>query len=155
MLRGTRGTTRIGALIACTVLFGALAGCGGGDGGASAASTGSTPTSQDPTTPASSSSAPASTPSGTSTADTGFVSLAWQVPTTNTNGSALTNLSGYVINYGQSATALNNAVKIDSPSTVSYVVDNLAAGTWYFAISAVASDGTQSSLSNVVSTTVQ
>jgi hypothetical protein len=35
-----------------------------------------------------------------------------------------------------------------------YVVDNLTPGTWYFAIKAVTSAGLESSLSNIVSKTI-
>jgi hypothetical protein len=85
----------------------------------------------------------------------GAVTLAWQVPTANTDGTPLTNLAGYVINYGQSASVLNRSVNIGTPSTINYTVSSLSAGVWYFAISAYTSDGSESSLSNVVSTTVE
>ena len=83
------------------------------------------------------------------------MTLNWTEPTTNTNGTPLTDLQGYTVEYGTSASALNEVDTIDSPTTTTFTVANLAAGTWYFAITANASDGTQSSLSNVVSTTVQ
>jgi hypothetical protein len=35
-----------------------------------------------------------------------------------------------------------------------YLVTNLSSGTWYFGITAYASDGTESSLSNVGRTTI-
>jgi hypothetical protein len=43
---------------------------------------------------------------------------------------------------------------VTNASTTSYTFTGLAAGTWYFAISANASDGTQSELSSVVSATI-
>jgi hypothetical protein len=103
----------------------------------------------------SSSSSSSQSSSSSSSAGTGNVSLQWTEPKTNTNGTALTDLEGYTIQYGTSASHLTEAVNIDSPATTSYIVQDLAVGTWYFAISAYASDGTQSSLSNVVSTQVQ
>ena len=81
--------------------------------------------------------------------------LSWTEPTTNTNGTALTDLEGYTIQYGTDAQNLSEAVNIDSPSTTSYTVQELAAGTWYFAVKADASDGTESALSNVESATIQ
>ncbi len=85
---------------------------------------------------------------------TGSVALDWTAPTTNTNGTALTDLSGFIINYGTSASDMAQTVAISSASATSYTVQGLAAGTWYFEVFAVASDGTQSAASNVVSTTI-
>jgi hypothetical protein len=81
--------------------------------------------------------------------------LKWAAPTQNTDGSAITNLSGYVISYGMSATALSQTVSIGNPAITSYTVQNLSTGTWYFAVSATESDGTSSALSAVVSKTIQ
>jgi hypothetical protein len=80
--------------------------------------------------------------------------LSWEAPTANTNGSALTDLAGYRIYYGTSPSQLNTSVQIKTTGIQTYVIDNLAAGTWYFAIMAVTSAGTESSLSNVVSLTI-
>jgi hypothetical protein len=80
--------------------------------------------------------------------------LSWEAPTANTNGSALTNLAGYKIYYGASPTKMTDSVQIKSVGVQTYVIDNLAAGTWYFAIMAVTSAGTESALSNVVSLTI-
>jgi hypothetical protein len=85
---------------------------------------------------------------------TGTATLSWQPPTTNTDGSALTDLSGFVLKYGTSAGSLTQQVTISNPGTTTYTVTGLATGTWYFAISATASDGTTSVLSNVVSDTI-
>lgn len=85
----------------------------------------------------------------------GSATLKWAPPTKNTDGSAVTNLSGYVISYGNSASMLSQSVSITTPSTTSYTVQNLGQGTWYFAVSATATDGTSSALSSVVSKTIQ
>jgi hypothetical protein len=85
----------------------------------------------------------------------GTATLKWAAPTRNTDGSTVTNLTGYVVSYGMSATALSQTVSITNPATTSYTVQNLGQGTWYFAVSATASDGTTSSLSAVVSKTIQ
>jgi hypothetical protein len=81
--------------------------------------------------------------------------LSWTAPTTNTDGTAVSDLAGYTIKYGTSAVALNQSVSVSSPTTTSYSVQNLAAGTWYFAIMADTSEGSESALSNIVSTTLQ
>jgi Putative Ig domain len=95
--------------------------------------------------PASSSTPPAS----------GSATLTWTVPTTNTNGTALTDLAGFYVYYGTSQSELSQTVQVASPADTSYTVANLAAGTWYFAVTAYASDGTQSARSNVESAAVQ
>jgi hypothetical protein len=80
--------------------------------------------------------------------------LSWEAPTTNTNGTALTNLAGYRIYYGSSATDLSQKVQLNGVGVQTYVFDNLQAGTWYFAVMAVTSAGVESALSNKVSTTI-
>jgi hypothetical protein len=85
----------------------------------------------------------------------GTATLSWVAPTQNTNGTAITSLSGYTIAYGNSATSLSQSVNISNPATTTYTVQNLGTGTWYFAVSAVESDGTSSALSTVVSKTIQ
>jgi len=85
----------------------------------------------------------------------GSASLSWEAPTQNVDGTALGNLAGFRIVYGTSAGALNQTVEIANPSVSSYVIGNLAPATWYFAVKAYASNGTESSLSAVGSKTVQ
>jgi len=85
---------------------------------------------------------------------TGTATLSWQAPTIDTNGQALTDLSGYVIYYGTSESSLNQSIQLNSTGTQTYVIDNLESGTWYFAVRAMASSGAESALSNVVSKTI-
>lgn len=80
--------------------------------------------------------------------------LSWEAPTTNTNGTALTDLAGYRIYYGSSATDLSQNVQLHGVGVQTYVFDNLQAGTWYFAVMAVTSAGVESALSNRVSATI-
>lgn len=84
---------------------------------------------------------------------TGSASLSWTPPTENTDGSALT-LAGYEIRYGRSAGDLSQSVSIDNPGLSTYVLENLTAGTWYFAVAALNAQGVSSSLSNVASKTI-
>lgn len=85
---------------------------------------------------------------------TGMVTLSWAAPADNTDGTPVTNLAGYTIEYGTNATTLDQSVTVASPSTTTYTIQDLAAGTWYFAIAAYTMGGTQSAFSNVVSTTI-
>ena len=84
----------------------------------------------------------------------GSATLSWNVPTQNTDGSPLTDLAGYRIYYGTDATALAQSVNIDTTETTSYVVSSLSSGTWYFAICAYTTAGTESALSNLASKTI-
>jgi hypothetical protein len=77
------------------------------------------------------------------TVSEGAASLTWTAPTENTNGTALTDLSGYTISYGTNPSDLSDTVQVAGPAT-SYVVGNLGSGTYYFAIAANATDGTRS-----------
>jgi hypothetical protein len=79
----------------------------------------------------------------------GRATLSWTAPTENTDGSTLSNLSGYRIRYGTSAGALTNTIVINNASVTTYVVEDLAPATWYFAVTAVSSAGAESSYSNV------
>jgi hypothetical protein len=84
----------------------------------------------------------------------GSAQLSWVPPTTNTNGTALTDLQGFIINYGSSPSDLSQTVDIDSASTTDYTVQGLGAGTWYFTVTAYTTSGTQSAPSDVASKTI-
>jgi putative Ig domain-containing protein len=79
----------------------------------------------------------------------GAAALSWEPPTTNTDGTALTNLAGYRIVYGTSATQLTHTIQIANAGSSAYVVENLAPGTYYFAVRAYTSKGAESADSNV------
>jgi hypothetical protein len=87
------------------------------------------------------------TPSGTAT-------LSWNAPTQNTDGSALTDLAGYRVYHGTSAYALDEMTQLPSASTTSYVFNQLASGTHYFAVAAYTTGGVESALSTVGSKTI-
>jgi len=92
---------------------------------------------------------------GTTTSSTGSATVTWTPPTVNTNGSTLTNLAGYTISYGPSASQLTTNVKVANAGLSSYVIDNLPAGTYYFGVKAYSSAGQTSTVSNVVSKTIK
>jgi Fibronectin type III domain len=87
-------------------------------------------------------------------ASTGSATLMWTAPTTNTDGTPVTALSGYTIHYGTSQSSMTQSITITDASATSHVISGLAAGTWYFAIAADAADGTQSAMSNIGSKTI-
>jgi len=74
--------------------------------------------------------------------------LEWTVPTTMTDGSTLADLAGYRIHYGKSVRALDQVIEIRNPSLSSYMVENLAPGTYYFAVTAFTSHNHESERSN-------
>jgi hypothetical protein len=97
---------------------------------------------------------PAPTNSATGGSATGSVTLSWEAPTSNTDGTPLTNLSGYRIYYGFSPTDLSQTVEINGVGIQTYVLDDLPSGTWYFAVMALDSSGDESELSNIVEKTI-
>lgn len=88
-------------------------------------------------------------------ASSGGTSLTWLPPTENTDGSSLTNLAGFRIVYGASATQLTQTIQVTNAGMSSYVVENLAPGTYYFAVRAYTSAGAESADSNVVAKIVR
>lgn len=86
---------------------------------------------------------------------TGSATLSWTAPTENEDGTTLTNLAGYRIVYGTSASALNTTVQVPNAGLTTYVIDDLAQGTWYFAMRAYTATGLESAQTNVVSKTIQ
>jgi hypothetical protein len=96
----------------------------------------------------------ASSGSGTTTT-TGAATVIWNPPTQNTNGSTITNLAGYTIEYGTNKSSLTSSVKLANPGLTSYVVENLAAGTYYFGVIAYNSAGGKSAVSSIVSKTIK
>ncbi len=89
--------------------------------------------------------------SAASSGTTGSAALSWAPPTRNTDGSTLTNLAGYRISYGTSASSLSKVVTVANAGISSYMVEGLTAGTWYFSIKAYTSSGTESAASPVAS----
>ena len=118
----------------------ALSGCGGG---------GSAPASS-----AAATSQANTADSNLPTASSGAVTINWTAPTENTDGSPLTDLSGYDIHYGTKSGNYTQSVSVSNPGIATYVVDNLTPGTYYFSVSAVNSAGTESPLSSEVTATV-
>lgn len=85
----------------------------------------------------------------------GSALLSWTPPTQNTDGTPLTDLSGFRAHWGASPSALTQTQSVPGgAAATSYTVNNLNAGTWYFGVKAYASTGVESALSNVVSKVV-
>lgn len=99
--------------------------------------------------------APATEPAPTEP-DTSTVTMKWSAPGTRVDGSSisLSEISHYEINYGQSPDNLDQEVRAASDDT-EYTLEGLAAGTWYFTIRVVDTDGLTSQASDTVEFLVQ
>lgn len=138
---------RVRFRVAAVALLAGAAACGGGGGAqvvqtsAAVADTAPTP---NPT--------PAPTPTPTPT--TGSALLSWNPPTTRADGSVLSNLAGYRVLYGTQPKAYTASLWLANPGLSSYLVENLASGTWYFVVAARDADGYESGPSNEASKTI-
>jgi hypothetical protein len=84
----------------------------------------------------------------------GTATLSWNAPTTNTDGTPVTTLTGYHVYYGTAQGAMTQSVAVTGAGTTSYEITGLTSGTWYFAVAADSSDGTESAQSNIGSKTI-
>ena len=137
------------AWIAALLVGMVLAGCGGGGSGGSESATQS----------GSLTDTGSSVGSAQPVAERSAV-LSWSAPMTRVNGEsiAMGELDRYVIRYGQDADDLSREITVDGASgeaEMSYVVDNLDAGTLYFTIQVQDTAGLLSEPSEPVSKTIQ
>jgi hypothetical protein len=84
---------------------------------------------------------------------TGNATLTWSAPTVNTNGTPVTTLTGYHVYYGNSQ-PLTQYMTVSGATTTTYEFTQLAAGTWIFAVTAMAADGTESAQSPIGTKTI-
>ncbi len=86
----------------------------------------------------------------------GKAQISWTRPTTRADGTALnaTEIAGYDLYYSAgSSTALTKLTSVTS-AELSVIIDELAAGTHYFAVATTDTSGVQSSLSPTFSVTI-
>lgn len=79
----------------------------------------------------------------------GIATLAWDAPTTKTDGTPLTGQTVYRLYYG--TTPGNYTAVLNVGSVTTYTVVNLASGSYYFAVTACIANGLESAYSNEVS----
>lgn len=79
--------------------------------------------------------------------------LSWTPPTTNVDGTPLTDLSGYKIYYGTATGTYNSTLDVGNTAT-STVMNLTEKTTYYFAVTAYDTTGNESSYSNEVSKTI-
>lgn len=98
---------------------------------------------------------PISNVEGFSPVGSGSVTLNWQPPTQNADGSPLLDLAGYNIYVGTGSNSYDyREIRLDNPGLTAYVVNNLQPGTYYFAATAYNSSGIESSFSGEIVRTV-
>lgn len=85
----------------------------------------------------------------------GSVTLSWTAPTQNDDGTPLLDLAGYRFRWGTSPGNYTSSVTVNNPGIATYVVVNLAPGTYEFVATALNSAGAESQYSNKATRTVQ
>jgi Fibronectin type III domain len=87
----------------------------------------------------------------TAPSGTGAARVSWTPPTQNVDGTPLTTLAGFRIQYGNSATLLNQFVEVPGAAVKSFDVTNLSPGKWFFTVTSYTSNGLESGPSNQAS----
>jgi hypothetical protein len=82
------------------------------------------------------------------------VTLSWEAPTENADGSPLLDLQGYKLHIGSRSESYSDTIQVSNPGLTTYVVQNLPAGQYYFAITAYNSAGQESIMSPEIATMV-
>jgi hypothetical protein len=90
-----------------------------------------------------------------STTGMGSATLSWVPPSENVDGSTVTSLAGYRVYRGDRSDSLSLARTINSPGITTVVLDGLASGTHYFAVSAFLDSGAESDPSPIGSKTIR
>lgn len=95
---------------------------------------------------------PAEEPAPEETLPANSALLSWTAPLTRENGESLAmgEIAGFEVVYGTSAENMDQSLAIGDASVDELLVDELAEGTWYFAIRTLDTDGNRSRLSEVV-----
>lgn len=82
------------------------------------------------------------------------VTLGWQPPSSNEDGTPLTDLAGHRIYWGTVKGDYPNSIEITNPGVATYVVGNLVPNTYFFVTTALNSSGMESDRSNMARATV-
>jgi hypothetical protein len=81
----------------------------------------------------------------------GAATLSWMPPTSNDDGSPLTDLAGFMIYYGRDRNNLGRSIQLTNPGLTRYVIGDLVPATWYFTMTAVNSRGIESNRTGIAS----
>ncbi|MBI5663912.1 MAG: fibronectin type III domain-containing protein [Nitrospirae bacterium] len=80
------------------------------------------------------------------------ITLAWDKPDSNSDGTDLNDLAGYKIYYGPSSNNYTQSINVGNISSA--VISNLSSGTWCFATTAYDTAGNESGYSNEACKTI-
>lgn len=146
---------RIAQLALVALICTGLAACGGSGNSTAGSAAASTNPFASSAASADTASSTSSSPSSSATSSKS-VTLSWNAPTQNSDGSSLTNLAGYTLHYGTASQDYTGSIEITSATQTSYVVSdsNFPPGRYYFAISAYNAQQVSSSLSGELSVTI-
>lgn len=78
------------------------------------------------------------------TVSLGSTELSWTAPSQNEDGTDLTDLAGYKLYWGSTPGSYPNSVTIDNPTVTTYLVENLAPGTYEFVATSYNVSGVES-----------
>ncbi|MEM9172664.1 MAG: fibronectin type III domain-containing protein [Pseudomonadota bacterium] len=78
------------------------------------------------------------------------LTLQWDSPTQNVDGSPLTDLVGFAFYYGTESGNYPNRIDIDDNAISTYTFENLEPGNYYFVAIAKRANGIESALSNEI-----
>ncbi len=84
----------------------------------------------------------------------GSATLSWTAPSENEDNSPLTDLAGYKIYWGTTPGIYPHSVTINNPGIATYVIENLAPGTYEFVSTAFNSAGVEGAYSNTATKTI-
>jgi len=94
------------------------------------------------------------------TAECADITLSWDAPTTNADGTPLADLAGYKVYMGNQSGQytqtfpINSACSATGGCSESYKITNLSDGTYCFVVTALDASGNESAYSNEVCTTI-
>jgi hypothetical protein len=80
----------------------------------------------------------------------GVMTVSWQAPTHNVDGTPLGDLAGYRIYYGRETGMYARIIDVAGPETLTLTIDDLPPNTYYVTATAYDRDGFESDLSNEI-----
>jgi hypothetical protein len=85
----------------------------------------------------------------------GSAELSWTAPTQNEDGTTLEDLAGYKLYWGTTPGSYTESVTIDNSTVTTYLVENLAPGTYEFVATAYNDAGVESRYSGAATKVIQ
>lgn len=78
------------------------------------------------------------------------ISISWQAPTENVDGSPLTDLAAYRVYYGEASRDYSETIDITDPALLNYDFTPTVPGIYFIAMTAIDIDGNESAYSNEI-----